>query len=168
MGKFSGLFCKRFISLLKSESNLKVGQYYCNRHCFTKKTFKVGEKAQILRVFKQSDVNTFAELTGDRNPIHTDNEFAGNGRFAGCVVHGVLVNGLISCLHGTILPGAGCLVVSQNIKFISPLFVGETVSAEVEVLSYRHYVMVCSAVCKAVNRNEVILIGETKLLLPKT
>ncbi|XP_032219566.1 hydroxyacyl-thioester dehydratase type 2, mitochondrial [Nematostella vectensis] len=139
-----------------------------SRHLCSNTSLKVGRKAELFRVFSASDVCQFADLTGDTNPLHLDEKYARTStQFGRCVVHGALVNGLISALHGTILPGPGCIVVSQQLKFMSPLYVDEEVRAEVEILSHRHHIMKCSARCTATERNEVILVGETRLVIPK-
>lgn len=83
----------RVISSDKVLKGFIMGLYNLRRQFATKQTFKIGEKATISRVFDQNEVNLFAELTGDRNPLHTDSAFAKNTKFGRCVVHGALING---------------------------------------------------------------------------
>lgn len=92
MGRFRTLY-SRIIFLRSVNNGLKISHYIGKRYSATKGTFKIGEKAALLRVFDQNEVNLYAELTGDRNPIHTDIEFAKSTRLGRCVVHGALING---------------------------------------------------------------------------
>src|SRR5919202_1561510 len=80
-------------------------------------------------------VRTFAELTGDYNPLHFDEAFAGRTKFGKLVVQGGLTTGLLHALVAMELPGPGTVFLSQNWKFTAPVFIGDTITAEAEVLS---------------------------------
>jgi len=95
---------------------------------------KVGSVAQLTKVFSDSDVRSFADLTGDRNPLHLDEDYAVHSRFGGRIVHGMLPVGLISAVLGTLLPGPGTIYLSQEVSFVAPIFVGERVTASVQVI----------------------------------
>ncbi|CAH3044607.1 unnamed protein product [Pocillopora meandrina] len=129
--------------------------------------FKVGDEVKVRRFVTVEDVNTFAQLTGDTNPIHLDEHFAKKTELGQLVVHGVILNGIVSAVHGTNLPGPGCMVVSQSLKYPAPLFPGEEVLTHIQVTRLRHAIMSCDVTCTAVHRGKVVLCGETKLLLPK-
>ncbi|MCC6191219.1 MAG: MaoC family dehydratase, partial [Anaerolineales bacterium] len=80
-------------------------------------------------------VRTFAELTGDYNPLHFDVDFAAGTRFGRLVVQGGLTTGLLHALVAMELPGPGTVFLSQNWKFTAPVYIGDTITAEAEVLS---------------------------------
>ena len=91
--------------------------------------FYVGQKAEASKCFTMEEVRQFAGLSGDNNPLHVDEEYAEKGRFGKCVVHGILVSGLISKVLGTQLPGKGSIYLEQNLSFRKPVYVGDTVTA---------------------------------------
>ena len=87
--------------------------------------YYVGEQASLTKTISESDVSTFAELIGDQNPIHTDDEYARQTRFGRRVAHGVFTGGLISAVLGNELPGPGAIYLSQQLEFLAPVFVGD-------------------------------------------
>jgi 3-hydroxybutyryl-CoA dehydratase len=97
--------------------------------------FQIGDRASLSKTITDADVRMFAELTLDTNPLHLDDDYAATTRFGRRVVHGMFSTSLISAVLGTALPGAGAIYLSQTIKFIGPVFVGDTVTAHVEVHS---------------------------------
>ena len=80
-------------------------------------------------------VNTFARLTGDYNPLHFDPEFAARTRFGKLVVQGGLTTGLLHALVAMDLPGPGTVFLSQSWKFTAPVYIGDTITAEAEIVS---------------------------------
>jgi acyl dehydratase len=80
-------------------------------------------------------VRDYAEITGDFNPLHFDHEFAAGTKFGRLVVQGGLTTGLLHALVATDLPGPGTVFLSQDWKFPAPVFIGDTITAEVEVVS---------------------------------
>jgi 3-hydroxybutyryl-CoA dehydratase len=97
----------------------------------------VGQRATFSKTITEADITAFAELSGDKNPLHLDVAFARRSRFGRPVAHGVLVAGVISAVLGNVLPGPGAIYVSQTLKFLRPVFPGDTVTARVEVTAYR-------------------------------
>jgi 3-hydroxybutyryl-CoA dehydratase len=97
----------------------------------------VGQRATFSKTITEADIKAFAQLSGDRNPLHLDDAFARRSRFGRPVAHGVLVAGVISAVLGNVLPGPGAIYLSQTLKFLRPVFPGDTVTATVEVTAYR-------------------------------
>ncbi|MGB0650152.1 MAG: MaoC family dehydratase [Rhodothermales bacterium] len=106
---------------------------------------EVGMSNIIYRTITAEDVQTFADVTGDDNPIHIDEAAAAQTRFGKPIVHGVFLLGVISKALGRDFPGPGCVAVSLSARFLRPVPVGSEVSVEVKVFEkiekYRHVKM---------------------------
>lgn len=98
-------------------------------------TVRVGQRARRSLTLTAQHVATYAELTGDYNPLHFDEGFARRTRFGALVVQGGLTTGLLHALVAMDLPGPGSVFLSQQWKFTAPVFVGDTITAEAEVVS---------------------------------
>ena len=99
--------------------------------------FHIGQRATFSKTVTEADVTTFAGLIGDFNPIHVDAEYARQSRFGQRVAHGILTAGLISAVLGNKLPGPGSIYLNQQIEFLAPVFIGDTITATVEVIAWR-------------------------------
>lgn len=97
--------------------------------------FEPGQHASLRRTFTDEDVRRFIAITGDTNPLHTDDEFAAGTRFGRRILHGMLTASLFSTIMGTMLPGTGAIYRSQTIRFLLPVYVGDTVTAHFIVRS---------------------------------
>ena len=97
----------------------------------------VGATAICTRTFTQADVEAFAGISGDRNPLHFDPDFAAATRFGRLTVQGGLTTGLFNALVAMKLPGAGSVFIRQEWDYPAPVFVGDTVTAEAEVIEAR-------------------------------
>lgn len=97
----------------------------------------VGDKAELVRTIEDKDIVIFAELTGDVNPIHLDDEFAKTTFFKGRIAHGMLTASYISTILGTQLPGTNTIYLSQNLKFKAPVKIGDEITVVAEVLEKR-------------------------------
>lgn len=89
----------------------------------------VGMTDEFSKTISESDIQVFADVSGDVNPVHLNPEFAKQTMFKGCIAHGILTASYISTVIGTRMPGPGCIYVSQNLKFKAPVRAGETVKA---------------------------------------
>jgi 3-hydroxybutyryl-CoA dehydratase len=94
---------------------------------------KEGMKATVSRTITETDLRNFSGVSGDTNPMHLNEEYAATTPFKHCIVHGMLTASLISAAIGTKLPGPGCIYMHQTLKFLAPVYVGETVYATVRV-----------------------------------
>lgn len=89
--------------------------------------------ASISKTITEQDVHSFAELSGDFNPVHVDKDEAKKSIFKKRIAHGMLVGSLISSVIGMKLPGPGTIYMEQNFTFLKPVYLGDTVTAYVEV-----------------------------------
>jgi len=128
----------------------------------------VGDYAEFTKTVSESDVYQFAGVTGDFNPAHVNEEFAKGTMFKGRIAHGMLSAGFISAVLGTKLPGPGCIYLKQELSFLAPVKIGDTVTATVEVkelISEKNKV-VLRTLCKNQDGKEV-LDGEAVMMAPK-
>ena len=95
---------------------------------------KIGDSAQTTKTITESDIELFAGATGDFNPVHLDQAYAEKTPFKGRIAHGLLSVGLFSAVLGNILPGRGTIYLSQEVKFLAPVKIGDTITARVEVM----------------------------------
>ena len=95
---------------------------------------KIGDSAQIVKTITEGDIQLFARATGDFNPVHLDQAYAEKTMFKGRIAHGLFSVGLISTILGNILPGHGTIYLSQEVKFLAPVKIGDTITAKVEVI----------------------------------
>ena len=98
-------------------------------------TLVVGQKASRSLTLTPEHVRLYSEITGDRNPLHFDEQFAAATKFGRLVVQGGLTTGLLHALVAMDMPGPGTVFLSQNWKFTAPVYIGDTITAEAEVLS---------------------------------
>lgn len=129
---------------------------------------KVGDSASIKKTFTANDVITFANITGDRNPIHLDEKYASTTRFERCIVHGILVSGLISAVLGMHVPGPGSIYIKQSLNFKAPVYIEDEITATATVQNIRQDkpIITISTICT--NQDKTVVIdGEAVLLIPK-
>lgn len=126
----------------------------------------VGQKAEIIQEVTADDVRRFAQLTGDTNPIHLNEAYAANTRFGGRIAHGLYTASLISAVLGTRLPGPGAIYLSQTIKFRAPVFIGDTVTAQVEITALDPTRQRATFFCTCSVGEKVVLDGEAQIMVP--
>jgi 3-hydroxybutyryl-CoA dehydratase len=128
-------------------------------------TLKAGDAAEVSKTVTDDDVRAFAEVTGDRNPVHLDDEYAAGTRFGRRIAHGMLGASLISAVLANELPGRGTVYLSQTLRFTAPVFPGDTVTARVVVKSVREDkpVVTLETVCTN-QRGERVVEGEAVVL----
>ncbi|HEX5948633.1 MAG TPA: MaoC family dehydratase [Actinomycetota bacterium] len=122
---------------------------------------EIGATATWTRTLTEEDVERYALITGDRNPLHFDEGFAAGTRFGRLVVQGGLTAGLFNALVAMELPGPGSVFLHQEWDYPAPVFVGDTVTAEAEVLEARADKPITKIRCVARNQDGVeVLSGE--------
>jgi 3-hydroxybutyryl-CoA dehydratase len=127
---------------------------------------KVGDSAQITKTIEQSDVDAFANVTGDHNPVHVDEEFAKTTRFEKRIAHGMLTASLISAVLANKLPGEGSVYLGQTLQFVAPVFPGDEITARVTVKEVREDKPIVKLETICVNRRgEIVIRGEATVLV---
>jgi acyl dehydratase len=128
----------------------------------------VGDSATRNQLITDEMVRRFAELTGDTNPVHLDEEYAATTPFGRRIAHGMIAAGLISATLANDLPGPGTVYLGQDLKFRGPVFLDDTVTVKVEVLKVRDDkpIVTLSTVCTNQD-GEVVLDGEAVVMVPK-
>ena len=127
---------------------------------------EMGMTRYIRKVISDRDIEQFAEISTDHNPVHLDDEYARDTIFEGRIAHGMLTAGLVSAVIGEQLPGHGTIYMSQNLKFLAPVRPGDLVHAEVKVVDMvidkRRVKLDCR--CEVNGKN--VLVGEAMVLAP--
>ena len=95
---------------------------------------RIGERASFAKTVSEADIYLYAGVTGDFNPAHIDEEYAKGTFFKTRIAHGMLSAGFISAVMANRLPGPGCIYLRQELSFLAPVRIGDTVTAHVEVL----------------------------------
>ncbi|AMA73789.1 MULTISPECIES: MaoC family dehydratase [Aneurinibacillus] len=128
----------------------------------------IGDKAEISKTITNEDIVAFAELTGDVNPIHLDEEFAKKTFFKERIAHGMLTASFISTILGTQLPGTNTIYLSQNVKFKAPVKIGDTVRVIAEVVEKRDDKKIIKLHTTLVNQNGITVVeGEAVVMKMK-
>jgi acyl dehydratase len=127
---------------------------------------KPGDSAEITKTIEQADVDAFADLTGDHNPVHVDEEFAKTTRFGRRIVHGMLTASLISSVLANKLPGEGSVYLGQTLEFVKPVFPGDEITARVTVKEFREDKPVVKLETVCINqRGDIVIRGEATILV---
>jgi|TARA_B110000967_G_scaffold87402_1_gene89983 3-hydroxybutyryl-CoA dehydratase len=108
-------------------------QHVTNQHGYYLEDLSIGMVSSYKKTITAKDIEAFAAVTGDSNPVHLDADYAATTPFKARIAHGMMSAGLISTVLGTQLPGPGCIYLDQQIKFRAPVFIDDTVVATVTV-----------------------------------
>lgn len=126
----------------------------------------LGLRETYTKVVTSQDILGFAEISGDRNPIHLSDEFAASTPFGGRIAHGILTASLISAVIGTRLPGPGSIYISQNLRFLAPVRVDDTVVTSVEIVELTQRGRRAKLRCECRVGDTVVLEGEAEIKAP--
>jgi len=131
-------------------------------------SLKPGNKTSRTTVITDEMIHTFADLTGDTNPVHLDDAYAAGTRFGRRIAHGMIAAGLISATLANDMPGPGTVYLSQTLQFKGPVYPGDTITTTVEVKSVRpdKPIIILSTTCTN-QSNVVVLEGEAVVLVSR-
>lgn len=127
---------------------------------------KIGDKASFEKTITEVDISLFAGISGDFNPLHINLEAIKKTKYKGRLAHGLLTASLISAVIGTKLPGIGTLYLKQDLEFLEPVFVGDTIKATVEVkeINIAKNIAILDTFC--INQNGVTVIKGIAIVKP--
>ena len=127
---------------------------------------EVGAKDSLTRTLTEQDLLLFAKVSGDTNPVHLDEEFAATTQFEGRIAHGMWTASLISCALATKLPGPGGIYLGQELKFMRPVKIGDTVRVELEVLEINERRKRATVSTNVVNQDGKIVVKGKADIMP--
>jgi len=127
---------------------------------------EIGMSRHLRKTITDQDIELFAQVSTDHNPVHLDDNYARNTRFKGRIAHGILTASLISAVIGEQLPGHGAIYMSQSLKFIAPVRPGDTVLAEVTVSAINREKRRVTLDCLCSVEDTPVLKGEAVVLAP--
>ncbi len=127
---------------------------------------EIGMMRCLRKVVTDADIEMFAQISTDRNPVHLDDDYAQDTIFEGRIAHGMLTAGLISAVIGEQLPGHGTVYLGQTLKFLAPVRPGDMVYAEVKVTEIEFAKRRVKMECHCAVEGKKILIGEATVLAP--
>lgn len=127
---------------------------------------EIGMTRHVTKEVTDRDIEMFAEISTDHNPVHMDDDYARDTIFRGRIAHGMLTAGLISAVIGEQLPGHGAVYLGQSLKFLAPVRPGDRVRAEVEVMEIDHAKRRVKLDCRCLVDEKPVLVGEANVLAP--
>lgn len=127
---------------------------------------EVGLTRELRKIVSDRDIEMFAEVSSDRNPVHLDDDYAAGTLFKGRIAHGMLTAGLVSAVIGEQLPGHGTIYMSQSLTFLAPVRPGDEVLTRVTVRAIDPAKRRVTLECRCLVGNTTVLKGEALVLAP--
>lgn len=127
---------------------------------------ELGIEASHEKTVSQDDIASFAEVSGDYNPVHMNEDYAAGTFFKSRIAHGMLTASFISTVLGTRLPGPGCIYLSQNLRFLAPVRIGDTVKALARVASLDMTRRRAQFACHCEVNGKIVVEGEAMVFVP--
>lgn len=127
---------------------------------------EIGMTASFSKTISETDVYLFSGITGDMNPMHVDATYAAQTSFGRRIAHGLLVSGMIGNVLGNTLPGVGTVYVSQELRFLAPTFIGDTITAKVEVVDKSEMPKRVTLQTSCTNQDGVLLVDGVAVVSP--
>ncbi len=127
---------------------------------------EIGMSATYSQTITDSDIKTFAGMSGDKNPVHMSDEYAENSRYKKRIAHGLMSASFFSSLFGTKIPGPGCVYVSQTLNFLRPVYINDTVNASVVVtaINLDKKRVFFDTICRV--KNKKVISGKAEIYIP--
>lgn len=136
------------------------------RHGYFFDDLTVGMSASHTKIINADDIQLFADLSGDDNPVHLCDDFASASIFKQRIAHGILTASLLSTVIGTKLPGPGCIYVSQSLNFRAPVMIGDKVIATATISDLVADRRRAIFACECVVNDKTVLDGEAVIMVP--
>lgn len=134
---------------------------------YTYDEITIGQKATYSKLIETRDIQLFAALSGDVNPVHLDAAFAATTRFGECIAHGMLSGAIISAAVAMELPGPGTIYLSQTLRFSLPVKPGDTITVHLEVTAKKDKRCVVTLACEVFNQHDKrVLSGTAEVMAP--
>lgn len=127
---------------------------------------ELGMEASHEKTVSEDDIASFAEVSGDYNPVHMDEAYASGTFFKSRIAHGMLTASFISTVLGTRLPSPGCIYLSQNLRFLAPVRIGDTVKALARVASLDMAKRRAQFACHCEVNGKIVVEGEAMVFVP--
>ena len=128
------------------------------------RNFSVGQKASFTKIATVEIVKQLAQISGDFNPIHFDENYAAQTKFGQCIAHGLFCLGMISKVIGMELPGKGTIFVNERLDYKSPVYINDTITAEVKIISIDECKHLIEVEIKCSNQDNTVVLDGTCLL----
>ncbi|MBM4765149.1 MaoC family dehydratase [Bacillus sp. B15-48] len=128
---------------------------------------QIGDKDSFTKTITEDDIVQFARLTGDFNPVHLDAEYASQTPFKERIAHGILSGSIISTVLGMKLPGPNTIYLSQNFKFLLPVKIGETITANVEVVEKKDDKRIIKLKTQVMNQHQELVVDGEAVVMKK-
>ena len=135
-----------------------------NGYCI--EDLSLGMEASHEKIVREEDISLFADLTGDRNPVHLDEAYAGSTPFKARIAHGMITASLISTVLGMKLPGPGAIYMSQSLKFLAPVRLGDLVVASARVCALDVARKRATLACACMVGDTLVVSGEATVWVP--
>lgn len=135
---------------------------------YTYDEITIGQTATYSKLIEERDVQLFAAVSGDVNPVHLDAEFAATTQFKECIAHGMLSGAIISAAIAMELPGPGTIYLSQSLRFCLPVKLGDTITVKLEVIDKKDTRGFVTLDCQVFNQDEKLVVtGTADVMAPK-
>jgi len=135
---------------------------------YTFEEITLGQTATHSKTVDFRDIQLFAAVSGDLNPVHLDPEYAGTTPFGGCIAHGMLSGAIVSAALAMALPGPGSIYRSQSIRFRKPVYPGDTLNVQLEVVDKQERQGLVTLDCKVSNQHGALVAsGKAEVVAPR-